>query len=70
VVLEKDGEDQLPRSCKNEVLHGVMDGRNIVNTIKRRKASWIGHMLRRKCLLKHVIEEKIYRSDGKTRKKT
>jgi hypothetical protein len=28
-------------------------------TIKRRKANWIGHILRRNCLLKHVIEETI-----------
>jgi hypothetical protein len=27
--------------------------------IKRRKADWIGHILHRKCLPKHVIEEKI-----------
>jgi hypothetical protein len=24
--------------------------------IKRRKANWIGHILRRNCLLKHVID--------------
>jgi hypothetical protein len=33
--------------------------RNIVQTIKRRKANWIGHILRRNCLLKHVIKGKI-----------
>jgi hypothetical protein len=27
-----------------------------IQTIKRRKANWIGHILRRNCLLKHVIE--------------
>jgi hypothetical protein len=32
---------------------------NIVHTIKRRKANWIGHILRRNCLLKHVIEGKL-----------
>jgi hypothetical protein len=26
---------------------------------KRRKANWIGHILRRNCLLKHVIEGKL-----------
>jgi hypothetical protein len=30
-----------------------------LNTIKIRKANWIGHMLRRNCLLKHVIEGKM-----------
>ena len=32
---------------------------NIVQTIKRRKAIWIGHILHRNCLLKHIIEGKI-----------
>jgi hypothetical protein len=34
-----------------EVLHGVEKERNILNTIKRRKASWIGHILRKNCHL-------------------
>jgi hypothetical protein len=42
-----------------EVLHRVNEERNIVHTIKRRKANWIGHSLRRNCLLKHVIEGKL-----------
>jgi hypothetical protein len=42
-----------------EVLHRVKEDRNIVHTIKRRKAKWIGHILRRNCLLKHVIEGKL-----------
>jgi hypothetical protein len=42
-----------------EMLHRVMGERNIPYTIKRRKANWIGHILLRNCLLKHVIEGKI-----------
>jgi hypothetical protein len=42
-----------------EVLHIVKEEGNILHTIKRRKANWIGHILRRNCLLKHVIEGKI-----------
>ena len=30
-----------------------------VNEITKRKANWIGHILRRNCLLKQVTEEKI-----------
>jgi hypothetical protein len=41
-----------------EVLHRVKD-RNIIYTIKRRKANLTSHILRRNCLLKHVIEKKI-----------
>jgi hypothetical protein len=41
-----------------EVLHRVKEERNILHTIKRR-ANWIGHILRRNCLLKQVIEGKL-----------
>ena len=43
---------------KNEVVHRVMEKGNIVCTVKRSKVKWIGHILRRNCLLKPVIEEK------------
>ena len=33
--------------------------RNILHEIRKRKANWIGHILRRNCLLKQVIEWKI-----------
>jgi hypothetical protein len=46
-------------SAKNEILHRVKEESNILYTIKRRKANWIRHILRRNCLLKHVIEGKI-----------
>jgi hypothetical protein len=55
-----------------EELEKVGEERNVIKTTKRRKANWIGHFLRRNCLLKHVIEGKNRlkgRSDGKTRKK-
>jgi hypothetical protein len=47
------------RVRNEEVLHRVKEERNIIHTIKRRKANWIGHILRRNCLLKHVIEGKL-----------
>ena len=37
----------------------VKEERNIIHTVKRREANWIGYILRMNCLLKHVIEEKI-----------
>jgi hypothetical protein len=33
--------------------------RNILQTVKRRKANWIDHILCRNCRLKHVSEGKI-----------
>jgi hypothetical protein len=51
VVLEKNGEDQWSNRVRNEeVLHRVKEERNILHTIKRRKANWIGHILRRFCI--------------------
>jgi hypothetical protein len=47
------------RVRNEEVLHRVKEERNILHTIKRRKANWIGNILRRNCLLKHVIEGKL-----------
>jgi hypothetical protein len=44
---------------RNEVLRRVKGDRNILNIIKRRRTNWIGHVLRRNCLLKHVIEGKL-----------
>ena len=49
--------------------------RNILHEIRKRKANWIGHILRRNCLLKQVIEGKIKgememaRRRGRRRKK-
>jgi hypothetical protein len=47
------------RVRNEEVLHRVKEERNILHTIHRRKANLIGHILRRNCLLKHVIEGKV-----------
>jgi hypothetical protein len=38
-----------------EVLHRVKEERHVTHTVKRRKADWIGHILCRKCILKHII---------------
>jgi hypothetical protein len=57
VVLEKDGEDQLDRSCeKLKSVRKVKEDMNILPTVKRSEANWIGHTLRGNCLLKHVFE--------------
>jgi hypothetical protein len=43
-------EEELPR---------VNEQRNILHEIRKWKANWIGHILRRNCLLKQVIEGKM-----------
>jgi hypothetical protein len=54
------------RVTNEEVLHRVKEERNILHTIKRRNANGIGHILRRNCLLKHVIEGKLERKTEMT----
>ena len=47
---------------RNEVLQKVKEERNILDTAKRIKANWIGHILHRNChlrRLRHVIEGKV-----------
>jgi hypothetical protein len=57
------------RVRNEEVLHRGKEERNILHTIKRRNVNWIGDVLPRNCLIKHVIEGKIEgRSGGKTTK--
>ena len=42
-----------------EVLQRVKEERNILQKIKRRKADWIGHFLRRNWLLIYIVGGKI-----------
>jgi len=55
---------------KNQVLHRIKEQKNILHTVKRRKAAWIGHMLCRNCLVKYIIEGKIEEYDGQSRTRT
>jgi len=58
-----------------EVLLRVNEQRNILHEIRKRKANWIGHILRWNCLLKQITEGKIKgqievtRRRGRRRKK-
>ena len=42
-----------------DILLRVKEQRNILHEIRKRKANWIGHILRRNCLLRRVTEGKI-----------
>jgi len=55
---------------KSEVLQRVNEKRNLLRTIKRRKANWIGRLLQRNRLLEYPIEGKIEVTErrGKRRK--
>jgi hypothetical protein len=58
-----------------DVFLRVKEQRNILHEIRKRKAKWIGHILRRNCLLQRVIEWKDKRGievtgrQGRRRKK-
>jgi len=41
------------------MIYRVNKERNILDTKEGTKANWIGHFLRRNCLLKHVVEGKV-----------
>jgi hypothetical protein len=59
VELEKDGEDLWADRVRNETAsHRVKEKKNIIHTKKTKNANWIGHILCRKGLLKHIIERK------------
>ena len=52
------------------MLLGVNEQRNIIlYEIRKRKANWIGHILRRNCLLQQVIEGKIKGQTEVTRRR-
>ena len=60
VVMEKMEKIGWADRVRNEEgLQRVKEERNILHTIQRRKANWIGHILRRHCLLKHILEGEI-----------
>jgi hypothetical protein len=49
-----------------EVLLRVKEQRNILHDVSKRQANWIGHILRRNCLLQQVIEGNIKEEIGVT----
>jgi len=71
--MEKISWTDLVRN--EEVLLRVKEQRNILHEIRKRKAKWIGHILRRNYLLQRVIEGKIQggievtRRQGRRRRK-
>jgi hypothetical protein len=57
------------RVSNEAVVHRVKEERNILHTIRRRKANWIGHISGRNCLLSHIIEGKIRRPRRRGRRR-
>ena len=59
VVLGEEKISWTDLVRNEEVLLRVKEQRNILHEIRKRKANWIGHILRRNCLLQRVIEGEI-----------
>ena len=53
-----------------QVLQGIGEKRTLLNNIPRRKAKWIGQILRRYCLLHDVIEGQMTEMKGVGRSRT
>ena len=53
----------------NEQVLGRIIGRGHLNNIPRRKANWIGHILRRNCLLHDAIEGQMTKVKGVGRRR-
>jgi hypothetical protein len=58
-LMQYDSLRWTDRARNEIVLHGGKEDRNIVHRVKRRKANWIGHILRKNRLLKHFTEGKV-----------
>jgi hypothetical protein len=55
--MERTSQTDCVRN--EEALHRVKEDRRIMRTTNRRKANWIGHILRSNSLSKHVVEGKV-----------
>ena len=53
-----------------QVLDRIREKRTLLNNILRRKVNWIGHILRRNCLLLDVIEGQMTEVKGVGRRRT
>ena len=53
-----------------QVLNRIGEKRTLINNILRRKANWIGHILRRNCLLHDAIEGQMTEVKGVGRRRT
>ena len=59
-----------PEKVTNKVLERIGEKRTLLNNILRRKANWIGHILKRNCLLHDAIKGQIIEVKGVGRRRT
>jgi hypothetical protein len=60
----------LEEVTNEQVLGRIREKRTLLNNILRKKANWIGHILRRNCLLHDPIKGQMTEVKGVERRKT
>ena len=58
------------KETNEQVLGRIGEKRTLLNNILRRKANWVGHILRRYCLLHDAIEGQMMEVKGVGRRRT
>lgn len=59
---QEGGRSVVPIMLKKKVVQRIQEERKVLRKTKLRKANWIGHVLGRNWLLKHIIESTIERT--------
>jgi hypothetical protein len=65
--LEEDGKDQLERN--EDVLKRVGERRSMKDTIWKRKARWLGHIMRSEGMMRTVMEGRAEGKRGRGRRR-
>ena len=61
--MEKDGACKMNRENKKRNCATVNEGRIMLELIRKRKRNWLGHWLRRNCLLKDALEGRKFETE-------
>ena len=67
--MERAKIDWREHITNEDVLEIVQENRSILKVIQKRKANWIGHILRGEEMLRKIIEGKIEGKRGRGRKR-
>ena len=59
----------VERKSNDEVLARVGERKTVLNIIRKRKINWLGHWLRRNCILRDVIEGMVEGKRGRGRRR-
>ena len=59
----------MEHKSNDEVLAMVGEKRTITGVIRKRKRNWLGHWLRRNCILRDIIEDMVEGKRGKSRRR-